>query len=392
MAKKSPAGQAFSHIADTARQSPAVGRLTDATRAYAFARGTQLAERLGDHAGNLTGKLQDFAEGGGQLNFKGEAGKRILGGAGPVKAGLGTAASKVKDKVKSVLGKGKGKGSGKPKVVSIVESIDVGVPVSVAYDQWTQFTEFSKFMKGISSVEQQDETTTTWRAKVAKSQRSWQGKVVEQIPDRRIVWTSDGKKGSTKGVVTFHALTDDLTRILLDIEYYPTGLVEKTGNIWRAVGRRARLDLKHFRRFVMAQGEATGSWRGEIRDGEVVRKPDEQDDEAGRRPDEARQSTGRSRGSQGGDSSTDGKQSKPSSERQGREQQHKEDSQAEDANAEDTNAEDTNAEDTNAEDTKAQDTNKEASADRSSQPKAESHRDGQQQQEQQGAQQSVQQS
>lgn len=324
MAKKSPASQAFSHLADTARNSPAAGRLGDAAKAYAFARGTKLAEQLGGHAGNLTTKLQDFTDNGGQLNFKGEAGKRILGGASPVKAGLGAATSKVKDTVKSLFGKGKkGKGSGKPKVVNVIESIDVGVPVSVAYDQWTQFHEFSKFMKGVESVEQQDETTTTWRAKVAKSRRSWQGKVVEQVPDRRIVWTSDGKKGSSKGVVTFHPLADDLTRILLDLEYYPTGMVEKTGNIWRAVGRRTRLDLKNFRRFVMSEGEATGSWRGEIRDGEVVKQPDEQDEESGRRSDEA--SEGRSRGSRDSDSAdgkqsdaADRKQSKASSERQGK--------------------------------------------------------------------------
>jgi hypothetical protein len=77
--------------------------------------------------------------------------------------------------------------------------------------------------------------------------------------------------------VTFHPLADDLTQILLVLEYYPQGLFEKTGNLWRAQGRRARLDLKHFRRFIMLRGEATGSWRGEIRDGQVVRSPDEEE-------------------------------------------------------------------------------------------------------------------
>ena len=113
--------------------------------------------------------------------------------------------------------------------------------------------------------------------KVFKSRRSWKATVTEQIPDRRIAWTTEGAKGTTKGVVTFHPLADDLTQVLLVLEYYPQGLFEKTGNIWRAGGRRARLDLKHFRRFVMMRGEATGSWRGEIRDGEVVRGPDEEE-------------------------------------------------------------------------------------------------------------------
>jgi hypothetical protein len=117
---------------------------------------------------------------------------------------------------------------------------------------------------------------------VAKSRRNWKATVTEQIPDRKIAWTTEGGKGTTKGVVTFHPLADDLTQILLVIEYYPQGMFEKTGNIWRAPGRRARLDLKHFRRFIMMRGEATGSWRGEIRDGEVVRGPDEEEElEAG---------------------------------------------------------------------------------------------------------------
>jgi hypothetical protein len=172
--------------------------------------------------------------------------------------------------------------------VSIIEDIHIGVPVDVAYDQWTQFQEFGSFTKGVESVEQADEVTTNWRAKVFRSRRSWKATVTEQIPDRRIAWTSEGAKGSTKGVVTFHPLADDLTQVLLVIEYYPQGLFEKTGNIWRAQGRRARLDLKHFRRFVMMRGEATGSWRGEIRDGEVVRSPEEvEQDEQDERDDDA---------------------------------------------------------------------------------------------------------
>jgi hypothetical protein len=100
--------------------------------------------------------------------------------------------------------------------------------------------------------------------------------VTEQIPDERIVWTTEGAKGTIKGVVTFTPLGENLTKILLIIEYYPSGFFEKTGNIWRAQGRRVRLDLKHYRRFIMMEGQATGEgWRGEIRDGEVVRTHEE---------------------------------------------------------------------------------------------------------------------
>ena len=114
---------------------------------------------------------------------------------------------------------------------------------------------------------------------VAKSRRNFKATVTEQIPDRKIAWTTEGAKGTVKGVVTFHPLADDLTQLLLVMEYYPQGLFEKTGNIWRAQGRRTRLDLKHFRRFIMQRGEATGSWRGEIRDGEVVRGPEDEESE-----------------------------------------------------------------------------------------------------------------
>jgi hypothetical protein len=146
--------------------------------------------------------------------------------------------------------------------------------VSVAYNQWTQFKDFSRFMKGVESVEQTSETETNWRGKVFKSRRTWKATIQEQIPDERIVWTSEGAKGSTKGVVTFHPLGENLTRVLLALEYYPQGVVEKTGNIWRSAGRRTRLDLKNYRRFVMLEGQETGAWRGEIQEGKVVKKSD----------------------------------------------------------------------------------------------------------------------
>ncbi|MFE7309695.1 cyclase, partial [Streptomyces sp. NPDC057546] len=94
--------------------------------------------------------------------------------------------------------------------------------------------------------------------------------VQEQIPDDRIVWTSEGAKGTTRGAVSFHELAPSLTRIVLVVEYYPSGFFEKTGNLWRAQGRRMRLDFKHFQRYVTLAQEEPEGWRGEIRDGEVV--------------------------------------------------------------------------------------------------------------------------
>ncbi|WP_432041340.1 SRPBCC family protein [Streptomyces cadmiisoli] len=182
----------------------------------------------------------------------------------------------VTEKVKDVTGMRHGPSSGSgAKSLTIIEDIDVGVPVRDAYDQWTQFTEFSSMTKGVVDVEQQDETRTQWQVKIAKASRAFTGTIIEQVPDERIAWTSEGAKGTTKGVVTFHPLGENLTKVLLVLEYYPKGIIEKTGGLVRAQGRRTRLDLKLFRKFVMMRGEATGGWRGEIREGEVVSEPDE---------------------------------------------------------------------------------------------------------------------
>jgi uncharacterized membrane protein len=174
--------------------------------------------------------------------------------------------------LKGSSGKG-GKGK-QPKVTNIVETIDVGVPLRLAYDQWTLFTEFPSFTKKVENVEQESDEKLTWRAKIFWSAREWESTIIEQIPDERIVWRSKGAKGHVDGAVTFHELAPNLTRIILVLEYYPQGLFEKTGNIWRAQGRRARLELKHFRRHAMTQSllhpDEVEGWRGEIRDGEVV--------------------------------------------------------------------------------------------------------------------------
>lgn len=181
----------------------------------------------------------------------------------------------VRDKARSLVGKGKRKPT---KSTCIVEDIDIGAPVSEVYNQWTQFTEFATFTEGVEAVEQEDDVHSTWHLKVARARRTMRTTIREQIPDRRIVWTSEGSKGSTDGVVTFHPLADDLTKVLVVLTYYPQGVVERLANLWRIAGRRTRLDLRHFRRFVSMRGEATGSWRGEIRDAEVMSSPEGEDE------------------------------------------------------------------------------------------------------------------
>ncbi|TYB49854.1 SRPBCC family protein [Actinomadura chibensis] len=189
-------------------------------------------------------------------------------------------------------GKGGGKGGKKVKVTNIVEHIDIGAPRRLVYDQWTQFQDFPSFMKKVVSVDQADETKLNWKAKVFWSSRTWESTIVEQVPDEHIVWRSKGPKGHVDGTVSFHKLSRNLTRVLLVLEYHPQGLVERTGNLWRAQGRRVRLELKHFRRYVMTQSlthpDDVEGWRGEIHDSEVVRTHEEALDEEEREYEEAR--------------------------------------------------------------------------------------------------------
>jgi uncharacterized membrane protein len=286
MAKRTPASTATDGLLGAVRTNPATKRLAGAAQSLVEAQANRVVGKVGDGISSAAERLTTIGETG-QLPRVGDGVKRLLHSDGPGGSVVGAARSGLRKATGGLLDKikgGKGKGTGQAKAMNIEESIDIGVPVSTAYNQWTQFQDFSRFMKGVESVEQTSDTETTWRAKVFRSRRSWKATIQEQIPDRRIVWTSEGPKGSTKGVVTFHPLADDLTRVLVAIEYYPSGVVEKTGNLWRAAGRRTRLDLKNFRRFVMLEGEETGEWRGEIREGKVTSGPDEEDEEREERP------------------------------------------------------------------------------------------------------------
>ncbi|WP_406419359.1 SRPBCC family protein [Streptomyces sp. NBC_01614] len=261
----------------TPTETSGMDQLKEQLSAYAAAQGQRMVDKAGDKISDLAQGLGDVGDGNTTLL---NVGKRVLGGGeSPVKAFLSEKAGNVKDKVvdtvKGALGGG-GKAVGSGKVTNIVEVIDVGKPLRTVYDHWTQLEEFSSFAKGVESVSQSDEIESGWKAKIAFSSRSWKATVQEQIPDERIVWNSEGAKGTTRGAVSFHELTPDLTRVVVVVEYYPSGFFEKTGNIWRAQGRRLRLDLKHFMRYVtLSDDEDLEGWRGEIRDGEVVRSHEE---------------------------------------------------------------------------------------------------------------------
>ena len=258
--------------------SEAADRLKAELQDYLTAQATRLLSGVGQKLGETTGKLNDIAEGNspGFAKLATDGGKKLAEGKGPLRTAVELGAGHAKDSVKGALknlggGKGKRKKSSGNKPTVIIEHIDVGVPLRTAYDQWTQYQEFSTFAKGVKSANKADDTTSDWQAKIWWSNRSWKATTNEQVPDDRIAWSTEGAKGTMKGVVSFHKIAENLTRVLMVIEYYPSGFFEKTGNIWRAQGRRARLDLKNFARFITIKGEAEDSWRGEIRDGEVVR-------------------------------------------------------------------------------------------------------------------------
>ncbi|MEW9520300.1 SRPBCC family protein [Streptomyces tubercidicus] len=248
-----------------------------------------LAERAGGKLTEVTGQLTDVTENGGSLS---KIASNFLGGDSPVKAAVKGTAENVKDtvagKAKELLGGGKRK-SGDQKVTNIIEVLDIGVPLRTAYDHWTQYEKFSGFTKGVRNVSLHDEISSDWKVKVGPSTRGWKATVQEQVPDERVIWTSEGARGTTRGAVSFHELAPNLTRIVLVVEYYASGFFEKTANIWRAQGRRLRLDFKHFQRYVTLTGEEPEGWRGEIREGEVVRTHEEaiEDEEAEEREAEA---------------------------------------------------------------------------------------------------------
>ncbi|GAA1937590.1 SRPBCC family protein [Nocardioides marmoribigeumensis] len=240
--------------------------------------GDKALDTVNDKISGLTDKLSDVSEGGGMLGkAAGKAGESAAQGDNPVMGGLKGLAGGVKDKITG--GGGKGSGGKGTKSTNIIESIDVGVPISVAYNQWTQFNDFPTMMKKVEKAEAEDDNKITFKAQIFLSHRQWEATILEQVPDERIVWRSKGEKGYVNGAVTFHELAPSLTRILVVLEYHPQGLFERTGNLWRAQGRRARLELKHFRRHVMTQtileADEVEGWRGVIHDGEVVETHEE---------------------------------------------------------------------------------------------------------------------
>jgi uncharacterized membrane protein len=146
---------------------------------------------------------------------------------------------------------------------TIEQAIDVNVPLTTAYNQWTQFEEFPAFMEGVEQVRQVDDTHLHWVAEIGGHRHEWDAVITEQRPDERVAWRNvDGKDNA--GVVTFHRISDDTTRIMVQLDYVPEGVVEKLGSAVGVPDRQVKGDLERFKRLVEDRGVETGGWRGEV--------------------------------------------------------------------------------------------------------------------------------
>jgi uncharacterized membrane protein len=149
-------------------------------------------------------------------------------------------------------------------MASIIKSVDVHVPIRTAYNQWTQFESFPTFMNGVESVTQIDDRRTHWVTKVGGVRREFDAEITEQHPDDRIAWKSIGGDTRHAGVVTFHRLNDNDTRVTVQMEWQPEGLAEKAGSAVGVDDMQVKADTERFKKFIEERGAETGQWRGDV--------------------------------------------------------------------------------------------------------------------------------
>lgn len=146
---------------------------------------------------------------------------------------------------------------------TITESVDVEVPVSTAYDQWTQFASFPQFMEGVEEVRQVDDTHTHWVTEIAGVKREFDATITEQHPDERVAWKSDSGPEHA-GVITFHRLDEGVTRVTAQMDIDPDGFVEQAADKLGILNHRVKGDMKRFKDFIEHRGGETGAWRGDV--------------------------------------------------------------------------------------------------------------------------------
>jgi uncharacterized membrane protein len=191
----------------------------------------------------------------------------VLAGFGAVTAAASVPA--VRESAQKLFRRGRdavGAAAGGSAPTAVVDEIEVDVPVTTAYNQWTQFEEFPQFMEGVDEVRQLDDTLLHWAATVAGKHAEWDARIVEQEPDRRISWEStDGRR--TRGTVTFEESAPGRTRIHLTMSYVAEGPLERAGSAAGLDERRIHGDLERFKELIEGRGTESGAWRGEVHEG-----------------------------------------------------------------------------------------------------------------------------
>lgn len=149
-------------------------------------------------------------------------------------------------------------------MAQVIETVDLDVPVSVSYNQWTQFESFPEFLSFVDSIVQKDDTHSHWKVSIAGNTREFDTVISEQHPDERIAWTSTGGEVDHAGVVTFHALSDTTSRIAAQIDWEPEGFIESAGAALHIPNRAVQSELQNFKKYIEARGTADGAWRGNV--------------------------------------------------------------------------------------------------------------------------------
>ena len=249
-------------------------------------------QKVTDKAGEAAKGVVDdkIKDAGGPGGIAKEAGKALIPGmgGGDDKDGGG--------------GKGGEPGVGKGRRMPVQQAIDIGIPVTAAYNHFTQFEEWPKFMHRVQSVSQDDETHLKFKTKIWLFSREFTAEIEEQRPDERIEWHVT--EGITHhGVATFHELAPRLTRVEINVDVEPSGLIEKSARGMRHVKRAIRADLHRFKAYAMMNEEPEGEWRGTIEDGEVKEQGESEESESKQRESQSSRSSSRSSGSGNGGSS-----------------------------------------------------------------------------------------
>jgi uncharacterized membrane protein len=263
-----------SELKDTFREAaievlrPVMRKATTSAAKYAVTKGPGLMKE------KVAPKIEEAGGAGALAKGLTSKGGGIAESIGGVASGIGGKLTGKKKEGESPSGTGRGRR------LPVQEFVDVGVDLETAYDQFTQFEDWPKFMHRVERIEQRDDSTLMWHENIWGVRRSWEVEITDQSPCERIAWRSKGGP-QTVGVVTFHRLSDNLTRIMVTLDFQPKGLFEKTASGTRISRRALTSDLMRFKGFIELRDEATGEWRGQIEDGEVVdeEREDEEFDE-----------------------------------------------------------------------------------------------------------------